>query len=383
MQPIYLDHNATAPMPPEVAQAMQRAHRDAPGNPASSHAAGRHARKLLEDARAQIAEMLGAQSSGPQADRVIFTSGGTEANNLAILGFSGEAPGQMVISAIEHPSVTGPAAELEQRGWQVDRLPVTRSGVIELHRLDALISPETRLVSIMLANNETGVLQPVDEVVAICRAQGVPVHTDAVQGVGKLPVDFRQLGVQAMTVSAHKLHGPVGIGALVIGSDLPLRPRLHGGHQQAGVRPGTESVALAVGMREALSLWRQESSERATRMTELRDRFEGQLKGQIPDVVVHGQSVDRLPSTSCVSFPGLDRQMLLIALDQAGVACSTGSACASGSTEPSPTLVAMGLEKGLLDSALRFSFGAGTTAVEVDRAIEQIGRICDRFRSGK
>jgi cysteine desulfurase len=337
---------------------------------------------VLENARDEIADMLGARLWGPRPDRVIFTSGGTEANNLAILRLGGEVPGQIMISAIEHPSVTEPAAELARRGWQVDRLPAGRNGILEVDRLDAMISPNTRLVSVMLANNETGVLQPVNEVVAICRAKGVPVHTDAVQVAGKLPVDFRDLGAAAMTVSAHKLYGPVGIGALIIRGDVPLRALLHGGHQQSGLRPGTESVALIAGMCEALSLWRQEADARAARMTQLRNRFESRLKRQMPDIVVHGESVCRLPQTTCASFPGLDRQMLLIALDQAGVACSTGSACASGSTEPSPTLLAMGLEKGLLNSALRFSLGAGTTTAEVDLAVEQICRICSDLRRG-
>jgi len=382
MKPIYLDHNATAPMLPEVARAMDRVCGEAPGNPASLHSAGRHARRLLENARGEIAEMMGARLAGPQADRMIFTSGGTEANNLAILGLAGEVPGQIVISTIEHPSVVEPAAELKRRGWQVDPLPVNRDGVVNVGRLDTMISTDTRLVSVMLANNETGVLQPVAEMVAVCRAKDVAIHTDAVQVVGKLPVDFRHLGVQAMTVSAHKLHGPVGIGALVIRGDVPLRPLLHGGHQQLGLRPGTESVVLVVGMREAFSLWRQELDQRAARMTQLRDDFESRLKSRIPDIVIHGEQVNRLPHTTCVSFSGLDRQMLLIALDQAGVACSTGSACASGSTDPSPTLVAMGLEKGLLNSALRFSLGAGTTALEVDSAAEQVCRICNGLRPG-
>ncbi|MCH8921999.1 MAG: cysteine desulfurase [Planctomycetes bacterium] len=382
MKPIYLDYNATAPMLPEVAQAMERVHCNTPGNPASLHAAGRHARKLLENARDDIAEMLGARLSGPQADRLFFTSGAAEANNLALFGLAGETPGQIVISAIEHPSIALPAAELSRRGWQVDRLPVTGDGVVQVDRLDALLSPDTRLVSVMLANNETGVLQPVGEVAAVCRAKCVPIHTDAAQAVGKLPVDFRGLGVQAMSVSAHKLHGPVGIGALIVRGDVSLAPLMHGGHQQSGLRPGTESVALVVGMQKALWLWRQEADWRAAKMTQLRDRFEGRLTSQMPNIVIHGQRASRLPNTTCVSLRGLDRQMLLIALDQAGVACSTGSACASGSTDPSPTLVAMGLEKGLLDSALRFSLGAGTNTAEVDLVAGHICRIYSEIRVG-
>jgi cysteine desulfurase len=235
----------------------------------------------------------------------------------------------------------------------------------------------------MLGQNETGVLQPVDEAAAICARRGVPLHTDAAQVVGKLPVDFRALGAATMTVAAHKFHGPVGIGALVVRHGVELRPQLFGGFQQGGLRPGTESVALAVGMCRALELWHGESAERPARMRALRDRFEQAILAGWPTAVVIGRDVDRLPQTSQIAFVGLDRQALFMALDQAGVACSTGSACASGSSEPSPVLLAMGCEPAVVASALRFSVGATTTAWDIDEAAHRILACCNDLRRKK
>jgi cysteine desulfurase len=228
----------------------------------------------------------------------------------------------------------------------------------------------------MLANHETGVLQPVAEVAAACNGAGVPLHSDAVAVAGKLPIDFRQLGVAAMSVAAHKFQGPLGIGALVVRDGVPLAPMLFGGHQQGGFRPGTESVALAVGMQTALELWLKEQEEHAQRLIGLRDRFEAGLRAGCPEILVHGQGVSRLPQTSSVAFPGLDGQILLLALDMAGVACSVGSACASGSTELSPTLRAMGLPSTIVASSLRFSLGATTTEAEIDEAVRRIVHVC-------
>jgi cysteine desulfurase len=235
----------------------------------------------------------------------------------------------------------------------------------------------------MLGQNETGVLQPVAELAAIAAKQGVPLHTDAAQVVGKLPVDFRALGVATMTVAAHKFHGPVGIGALVIRHDIQLQPQLFGGFQQAGLRPGTESVALAVGMCRALELWHAEHHERVTRMRELRDRFERAILVGWPAAIVIGAHADRLPHTSNIAFVGLDRQALFMALDQSGVACSTGSACASGSSETSPVLLAMGCTHAVSSSALRFSLGATTTAALIDEATRRILHCCNNLRREK
>jgi cysteine desulfurase len=243
--------------------------------------------------------------------------------------------------------------------------------------------PETRLVALILGQNETGVIQPVARLSAICAAHGVFLHTDAAQVVGKLAVDFRALGATTMTVAAHKFHGPLGIGALLVRHGVPLRPQLFGGTQQGGLRPGTESVALAVGMCRALELSHEQQRDRAARMRQLRDRLEAQILGGWPSAVVLGAGSERLPHTSHIAFAGLERQALFMALDQAGVACSTGSACASGSSEPSPVLLAMGCEPAVVASALRFSLGATTTAAEIEEAARRILACCNDLRRRK
>jgi cysteine desulfurase len=385
MDAIYLDHNSTTPLLPEVAAAMAGWQQAKFGNPASQHAVGRRARQALEHAREEIGRILGAQVSGRQPDRVIFTSGGTEANNLALLGMTGSAdphapPGEAIISAIEHPSVTAAAGLLERRGWLIHRLGVTRDGVVDLAALDNLVNQRTRLASVMLANNETGVVQPVAEIAARCRRLGVPMHTDAAQMIGKLPVDFRALEVSAMSVAAHKFHGPLGTGALVVRGDVELEPLVVGGFQQEGLRGGTESVALAVGMHAALAAWQRESQARVERLRRLRDRLEARLiAGFSGRVIVNGAAASRLPHTSNVAFVDIDRQALVMALDLAGVACSTGSACASGSSEPSPILAAMGCDQPSLAGSVRFSLGATTAAAEIDEAAARILAVCARL----
>ena len=383
METIYLDHNATTPVRPEVVEAMARCHAKGLGNPASQHRPGQRARQLLEDAREKTAAILGVDLSAPRRDRLIFTSGGTEANNLAVLGIAqaaGISLGQLVISSGEHQSVIGPAEHLLEQGWRLDSLSLTHDGVVQTEQLAGLLTDRTRLVSVLLGNHETGVLQPISELAAICHRAGVPLHTDAIQVVGKLPVSFRALGVAAMSVAAHKFQGPPGIGALVVRKDVPLQPLMYGGHQQLGLRPGTESVALAVGMAAALELWQQEHEEYARRLTALRDRFERQVLAGYPGAVVHGASAQRLPQTSNIAFPGLDGQVLLMALDLAGVACSVGSACSSGSTELSPTLRAMGLPNELVACSLRFSLGATTSEGDVDEAVRRILHVCTELR---
>jgi cysteine desulfurase len=387
---IYLDHNATTPVLPEVVDAMRECYAAPYLNPASQHEFGRRSRQVLEEARERIGELVGANMAGRHPDRVLFTSGGTEANNLALRGLIGEgsfrgpgSPSHIVISAIEHPSITAVADHLATIGWSVDRIPVDRQGVIRAADLTVLLRPKTRLVAAMLGNNETGVIQPVTELAAIFATHQVPLHTDAAQVVGKLLVNFRDLGVATMAFAAHKFHGPLGIGALIVRHDVELTPQLFGGFQQAGLRPGTESVALAVGMLRALELWHAESKERIARLTELRDGFERAICAAWPAAVVIGVGADRLPHTSNIAFVGLDRQALFIALDQAGVACSTGSACASGSSEPSSTHLAMGLNPAVLGSALRFSLSVTTTAADVDEATCRIVKVCNDLRQRK
>ncbi len=384
MHSIDLDHNATTRMRPEVAEAVFAAFRDGFANPASQHQPGQRARRALESAREAIAAMLGADLGGRRPDRLLLTSGGTEANNLAVLGIgrarAGAGPGHVIISAIEHSSVIRPAEHLLEQGWRLDTLDVTPDGVVRVERLRQLLTPQTAVVSVMLANHETGVLQPVAELAQVANQFGVPLHTDAVQMAGKLPVRFGELGVAALTVAAHKFHGPLGIGALLVRHGTPLAPILFGGHQQDGLRPGTESVPLTVGMKTALELWLAEHVESARRMERLRIRFEDLLRAGYPGLVIHGAGAPRLPQTTNAAFPGLDGQVFFTALDLAGVACSVGSACTSGSSELSPTLLALGAPRSLVGSSLRFSPGTDTTESDVDTAAERILRIARQLR---
>ncbi|MGQ9505841.1 MAG: cysteine desulfurase family protein [Thermogutta sp.] len=381
---IYLDHNATSPIRKEVIEAMREAWISFPGNPASMHASGRAARNRLDAAQAKLLSLLGADG-GRQGDRLIFTSGGTEANNLAILGLALARtegnPGRIIISSIEHPSVLRAAEHLLDLGWQLDTLNVSPDGQINLDSLKAWLSPDVALVSVTLANHETGVLQPIAEVAAICHSYGVLVHTDAVQAVGKIPLSFQQLGVDAMSVTAHKCGGPVGIGALVVRRDCKLFPLLYGGEQQEGMRPGTEPVGLAVGMETAFEIAMRDLGRNMEYMRNLQHQFEARLRYEIPDTVIHGWRSPRLPQTTCVAIPGIENQLLLTALDSEGIECSIGSACSSGSAEPSPTLLAMGIPRELVRSSLRFSFGPETTPRELATSAEIIGAIVKRLRA--
>jgi cysteine desulfurase len=379
MEPIYLDHNATTPLDPEVLEAM-RPHWLAGGNAESRHAAGRAARRAWEHARETVAAILGAAP-----DEVVFTSGGTEANNLAVFGLAApeRGPGHVVSSPIEHPAVAEPVARLEADGFAVDRPGVGPDGLADAGRMADAIRPDTRLATLMLANNETGAVQPVGLLADRARERGVPVHTDAVQAVGRIPVVFRALGVATLSASAHKFHGPVGAGLLLVRRGLKLRPGLLGGGQQQGRRPGTVAVPMAVGLASALARWHAEAEARRARWTSLRDRLEAGLVAALgPDRVVRNGPADdahRLPQTVNLGFPGLDGDALLMQLDLAGVAASLGAACASGSARPSPTLVAMRVPEDRLRSSVRFSLGAGTTAAEIDDAIARIAAAVARI----
>src|SRR5215218_6299821 len=347
MQPsIYLDNNATTAIDPEVFEAM-RPYWLAAGNPESRHAAGRAARRAWEEAKETVARILGAEPG-----EVIFTSGGTEANNLAIFGLAGaeHEPGHVVSSPIEHPAIAEPVA---------------------------------RLATLMLANNETGAIQPVARLAALARERGVPVHTDAVQAVGRVAVDFHALGATTMAASAHKFHGPMGVGLLLVRKGVRLGSRLFGGGQQQGRRPGTIAVPLAVGLARALEAWAAEAEARAARWARLTDRLESGLVAALgaDRVVRNGPRDDsrRLPQTLNLGFPGLDGDALLMQLDLAGIAASLGSACASGSTRPSPTLVAMRVPDDRLRSSVRFSLGATTTEAEIEAALPRIVAVVERI----
>jgi cysteine desulfurase len=383
--PIYLDNNSTTPLLPEVRAAMIAAMEAGYVNPASQHQPGQRARRALEEAREEILQLLGANTCGMQADRLIFTSGGTEANNLLLRGWLAAKPGRLIVSRIEHPSVLGVAEHLATRGTPVEYLRATTSGTIDLDHAQELLTkaPTPSLVCVMLANNETGVIQPLPELAALCQTRNVPLVTDAAQAIGKIAVDLDGLGVAALTLAPHKFHGPLGIGALLLRGDTKLEPLLYGGFQQEGLRPGTESVPLAIGLATALRMANEQLPARAAHLRSLRDGFERLLRNELPEIVINGEEAPRLPNTSNIAFVGLDRQELLLALDMAGIACSTGSACASGSSEPSPVLVAMGLPEEVILGSLRLSFGAGNTAEEAAEAARRISSVVKDLRARK
>lgn len=382
---IYLDNNATTVLDRRVAEIMLDVWQSGPLNASSQHAAGRSARNRLDDAISQLGRLLGADVDSPGGDSLTLTSGGTEANNLAICGI-GDPSAPLVVSAIEHPSVLECARNQAAAGRVVRVLPVDSSGVIDLDAATELIAhatPRPSLVSVMAANNETGVIQPIEQLAVICRDAGVPLHVDATQTVGKLAVDFRQLGIAALTASAHKFHGPAGIGLLLVRSGVKVRPLMHGGEQQLGSRPGTEAVPLAVAMAEALRIAEESRVQSAERMIACREHLETSLQLDFPDLVIHGSGAARLPGTSCISFPQVDRQTMLMALDVAGICCSSGSACASGSSQPSHVLTAMGLAGPLVDTALRFGFSRLSTLQDSHHAAEAISRCYSRLGQKK
>jgi len=366
---IYLDNNATTAIDPAVLDAMQPYWSPEYGNASSLHREGQLARRALEEARETIAELLDAEPR-----QVIFASGGTEANNLALLGLCGRLPAHAVTSSIEHPSVLGCFDLLVRRGFPITRVPVNSEGVVAVEEFSRAMQPDSRLATLMLVNNETGAVQPVLEVARECRRRGIALHVDGVQAIGKIPVSFRSLGVTSLSLSGHKFHGPVGIGALIVDRPELLQPVLTGGHQEFGVRPGTESVALAVGLAEALKLAVQSMAAETTRISSLCDRLEAALRA-LAGARLNGPAHHRSPNTANLQFPGLDGQAAVLALDLFGVACSTGSACASGAPTPSHTLLAMGLTERQARSSIRFSLSRNTTLIEIDAAIEAIARV--------
>ena len=365
---VYLDNNATTAVAPDVLEILQRTLRDVYGNASSIHREGQTARRVLEDARESVARLLGAT-----ARDIVFTSGGTESNNAAIFG-AVPASGRfhIVTTEIEHPSVAEAVRELERRGADVTRVPPLRSGRVPAEAVIEALRDETRLVAVMLANNETGVLQPVDEIGRVTRERGVHLHCDAVQAAGKVPVDVTALGCDTLAISAHKLHAPKGIGALYVRRGLTMTSHLHGGAQERRRRPGTENVALAAAFGAAAAL-----PSAASAMAALRDQFESEVRASL-DVVINGAEVARLPNTSNVTFAGADGEGIVIALDLSGVAVSTGSACSSGRVEPSPVLLAMGLSADDARSTVRFSLSRFTTAEEIERAVALVRAVVPR-----
>lgn len=370
MTPIYLDNNATTPPYPEVIETVAQVQREAYGNPGSRHSFGRQARRILETSRESIAAILGAD-----AGEVVFTSGGTEANNLALRGLARGTSGTILLAPGEHPATKETCLALAARGWSLRELPVDNSGRLTPEGIRDAPWGEIRLASALLAHNETGVVQDLTLLREQCREHRVPWHVDAVQAVGKIPVDFRELGATTLSCAAHKFHGPRGIGVLLVREGCRLEPLHFGGHQEAGRRAGTELTALAAGMAKALELWQGNRQARTDRVQQLRDRLQTGLTARWSSTVVIGAESPRLPNTLNVAFPGIDGEALLVALDLAGVACSLGGTCASGALEPAPILAAMGFPEDVRKSAVRFSVSFFNTRAEIDEAVERVAAV--------
>jgi cysteine desulfurase len=372
MRPIYLDHNATTPQDAAVTRAMLPFFEPGQGNPSSVHGPGRAARGSLEEARAQVAALLGTVNR-----EVVFTSGATEANNLALQGVIAArgGSGHLVVSPVEHPSVGAVAAWLEEQGVRVTRLAVDGDGRVDPEEVRRSLRPDTHLVSVMLANNETGVLQPVAEIGAVTREAGIPLHVDAAQAVGRLTLQVNELNADLLSLSGHKMFGPRGVGALWARSSLVLEPLLRGGGQEFGRRSGTENLPGAVGLAEAARLGRSTPATYRDEVLPLRDRLEAGLLEAWPGAVVHGAGAPRLANTTLVGFPGLDGEAAVMRLDLEGVAVSLGSACAAGTMRPSLVLEAMGVPLSLARSSLRFSLGPGNTVEEIDHTLEAFRRL--------
>jgi cysteine desulfurase len=386
MNPIYLDHNSTTRINPDVARTIAEFHAAGYVNPASAHRPGQLARRKLEELRSQIIGWLGGNTTGRDTDQLLFTSGGTESNNLAIRGLTGPPSGRVLISAIEHPSVLGAAQSRVPHGFEVRKIPVDDQGICRLDELQRLLVEDdvpTRLVSVMLVNNETGVIQPIAEIAAICHGNGALLHVDAVQAVAKIDVNFRELGIDAMSFTAHKFHGPRGIGGLLLRPGISLQPLFFGGFQQMALRPGTEDVALAAGMHRALELFVNDAPGRTKHLRTLRDTLEAIIVGAMPNTVINSGRAPRAPHALNLSFPGLNRQAFLMAADIAGLAISTGSACASGSSEPSHVLLAMGAEKDIVEGSIRISVGADSTMSEIEDAASRIILIVKDLRRAR
>jgi len=382
---VYLDNSATTPVDPRVVAAMARAVVETFGNASSVHGFGQQARAAIDRARREVATLLGARQN-----EIVFTSGGTESNNLAIRGVceAAAAHGRHIItSLIEHPSVAGVCAEIEKRGWEVTRLPVYGNGIVRIEDVAASIRSDTVLITVMLANNEIGTIQPVTEIGSLVREKRASgqkhlwFHTDAVQAAGRLRLNVEELGCDLLTMSGHKLYAPKGVGALYVRRGVRLHGQNVGGHQERERRAGTENVPGIVAFGEAARLAREEFEQRSLHDRMLRDRFEEAVNERIQDVVMNGDRERRLSHLSNISFRFIEGEGLLINLDLEGVAVSTGSACSSGTLEPSPVIRALGVDDELARGSIRFSFGKDNTEAEVDYAVEVLARAVERLRA--
>ena len=382
---VYLDHAATTPMLPAAVEAMT-AHLAETGNPSSLHASGRRARRVVEESRETIAQALNCRPG-----EVVFTSGGTEADNLAVKGifWSRHAADprrtRILSTAVEHHAVLDPLHWLDaEEHAEVELLPVDRRGRLDLDALRASIAraPETvALVSVMWANNEVGTLQPIPEVVAIAAEHGIPVHTDAVQAVGAVPVDFASSGVDALTLTGHKVGGPYGVGALVVRRELEVTPLVHGGGQERDIRSGTIDTPAIAGLAAGVELSVKQQAEHATRVGALRDELVRRVLAAVPEAELNGDPVDRLPGNAHLTFPGCEGDSLLMLLDARGIECSTGSACSAGVPQASHVLLAMGHTDAEARGSLRFSLGHTSTRADVDALVEAIGPVVERARN--
>ena len=377
---IYLDHNATTPVAPEVADAVATALRTTFGNPSSVHHHGQQAKTALDEARAAVALLVCAEPA-----EVVFTSGGSEADNLAIRGaavaLAGSGRRHLVASAIEHEAVLQTLKALSKQGWTTTLVRVDASGVVSPERIAEAITDQTALVSVMHANNEIGTIQPVAELARMAHARGALFHTDAVQSVGKLPVDVRALDVDLLSLSAHKINGPKGVGALWVRRGTRLTSQMTGGKQERNRRAGTENVPAIVGLGAAARLMLDKSSADTGRVAALRDRLERGILTGVPGTLVNGDPARRVANTCNISFDRVEAESLLIALDLDAIAVSTGSACSSGALEPSHVLRAMGFSPHRTQNSIRFSLGLGNTADEVDHVVEVLPGIVDRLRA--
>jgi len=377
---IYLDHNATTPVAPEVADRMADALREEFGNPSSVHHFGQRAKAAIDDARNAVAALIGAD-----APEVVFTSGGTESDNFAIRGVAEalEPTGRrhLVTTAIEHEAVINTFKALGRRGWTTTAVKVDQSGIVSPDAVAAELTDRTALVTVMHANNEIGTVQPVTDIARLAKARGVLVHTDAVQSVGKIPVDVKGLGVDLLSLSAHKIYGPKGVGALWIRRGLRLSPLLTGGKHERNRRAGTENVAGIIGMGVAAQLAMAKLAEESARLSVLRNRLETGVLAGVSGTAINGDRSPRVPNTTNISFDRVEAESLLIALDLAGIAVSTGSACSSGTLEPSHVLKAMGFSAHRAQNSIRFSLGALTTDADVERVIAVLPGLVDKLRS--
>src|SRR6266850_901389 len=377
---VYFDYNASTPLATEVIEAVVHTTRDVFGNASSVHHFGQQAKAAMDEARSAVAALLNADPS-----EVVFTSGGTEADNLAIRGAAEaiEPTGRrhLIASGIEHEAVLNTLKALARRGWRTTLLPADQSGIVSADRLREIITDDTALVSVMHANNEIGTIQPVAELAAIAHERGALMHTDAVQSTGKIPVDVRALGVDLLSLSAHKFNGPKGAGALWIKRGTRMQPILTGGRHERSRRAGTENVPALVGLGVAARLAASKMSAEAARVGALRDRLEERILRDVGGTTVNGTRSSRVPNTTNISFDRVEAESLLIALDLEGVAVSTGSACSSGTLEPSHVLKAMGFPPHRTQNSLRFSLGVFSTDAEVDRVIEILPRLVEKLRS--